>query len=77
MVRDVGILPLTREAGRELIRIRLHDVLDHTMNAVVVRAEIFGERFEQFGIRRLNGPRLRRRIFGIQPHQIETIVGLD
>ena len=47
------------------------------MNAVVVRAEIFSERFEQFGIRRLNGPGLRRWILGIQSHQIETVVGLD
>src|SRR5205814_1238611 len=66
VIWNVGILPFTGEARRELISIGLHDVLDHPMNAEVVRAEIFGERLEQFGIRRLNGPRLGRWILGIQ-----------
>src|SRR5207245_8886937 len=40
VIRNVGILPFTGEAGGELIGTGLHDVLDDSMNAEVVREEI-------------------------------------
>src|SRR5262245_39477248 len=65
VVRNVGVLPFTREARGKLIGVGFHNRLDDTMNAEVVIAEVFSQRLQQFGIRWLKCPRRRWRILRI------------